>query len=99
MNAKDQRRAEFLLYKEKVQRLSEKTFKKQAIYLKELRGSDWELDHRLSIYDGFQNEVPVEIMSHPCNLEIISKDENRQKSRKSVITFEELIREIADSED
>jgi hypothetical protein len=75
----DTERAKFLLYQEKVRKLSEKNFKSYYVDNKELRGRDFELDHKYSIYEGFRNGVPESIIADLCNLEVIPKTENRSK--------------------
>lgn len=55
-----------------------------------LRSMDWVLDHVYSIYDGFVNEVPLDVICHWTNLELISKSDNSSKGPKSNKTLEEL---------
>lgn len=52
------------------------------------------LDHKYSIHDGFHNDVPIEIISHPYNLQILFCKENLKKNKNSCITLSELIGEI-----
>lgn len=92
----DQKRAEYLLYEEKVRRLSEKNFKADYLKYKELRGKEFELDHKLSIKDGYDQNVPVEIISDSFNLEILPKCMNRMKGKSSTITYNELIELITE---
>lgn len=92
----DQDRAEYLLYEEKVRRLSEKNFRNNYVAYKELRGQDFELDHKLSIKDGFAQDIPIELMSDPLNLEIMPKCVNRMKGKRSSITYNELIELITE---
>lgn len=90
--------AKYLLYEKKVRQLTEKTFRKEWITGKQLRGKGYVLDHRLSISDCYKNQVPVDIAAHHCNLEIITEEENRRKGKQSSITFSELIIEITENE-
>lgn len=98
LSKNDMLRAKFLLYEEKVRKLSDKIFKKEFFEHREFRGNGLELDHKLSIYDGFYQGVPIEIMSDPANLQLIPINENREKSSRSTISFEELINEISERE-
>lgn len=52
------------------------------------------IDHRLSRNDGFINGIPVEVLSHICNLEIITFSANSSKNSKSSISLENLLNEI-----
>ena len=62
----------------------------------ELQGKEhgYELDHKYSIYDGFINNVDPKIIAHYKNLQVVTIEENRQKSKNSSITLEELLSEI-----
>lgn len=51
----------------------------------------FELDHKYSVQDGFENNISPEIMSHISNLQFILKADNIRKGRKSVIMLEELM--------
>lgn len=95
----DQQRAEYLLYNEQVRKLTERTFKREFIDNKNLRGKGWSLDHRLSVKECFLNEVPVEMASHVCNLEMVPTEYNLSKGSKSTITFTELIELVTEYED
>lgn len=55
-----------------------------------LRGKDFHLDHVYSKFDGFNNSVPVEVISHWSNLRIISAKENLSKNRHSDKTLFQL---------
>ena len=48
------------------------------------------LDHIYSIQQGFINKIAPEIISHPCNLRILSWVENSSKNNKCDITIDEL---------
>lgn len=52
------------------------------------------VDHIFSIFDGFKKKVSPKIMSHPCNLQILTAKQNSSKGFKSAITKEELLRRI-----
>jgi hypothetical protein len=93
------RYAMFLLYEKKVRKETEKSFRKVFLQKKHLRGQDWVLDHKMSIFDCFNCQVPVSMAAHVCNLEMIPKEENLRKGRKSTLNFGELIQEITEYEE
>ena len=91
-------RGKFLVYSEMVRAETEKTIRKEHVENLKLRGSEYSLDHRLSIKDCFEADIPVFIAGHECNLEVISKTDNLKKGSKSSITPEELWEEFMDRE-
>ena len=95
----DEERGKFLVYQEKVRKLSEKNFKRYYVDDKNLRGGEYELDHRYSIYEGFKNDVPECIVADLCNLQIIPKSENRKKGSKCSIELDELLEQITENEE
>lgn len=54
------------------------------------RGNEYHLDHKYSIYYGFINNVPPEIIGSKYNLTILSKEENMIKRESCSIEIEEL---------
>lgn len=48
------------------------------------------VDHKLSILDAFNAELPPSITSHPKNLRILESKKNSSKGSKSILTIEEL---------
>jgi hypothetical protein len=52
------------------------------------------VDHKLSILDAWHAKLPLEIVNHPANLQIIEAKKNSSKGSKSSITIEELYRLI-----
>lgn len=54
------------------------------------RYGNYHIDHIYSIKEAFLNDVPVEIVSHPCNLRMITERENKVKNGKSDMSLEEL---------
>ena len=60
----------------------------------ELRGRKcgYDLDHKFSIKDGFNNNINPEIIGHWKNLEIIKAFDNKIKSRGSSISINEIHR-------
>lgn len=88
----------FEAYTFEVRRLTEINFK-QNFYLIEnanLRGKKYDLDHMISIYDGFKQNISVEIISHYKNLRIIPSKDNQVKNKKSCKNYEMLLLEITD---
>lgn len=51
-------------------------------------------DHRYSISDGFKNGISPDIISHPANCKLMVNFENQRKHSKSIITIEELLKDI-----
>lgn len=49
-----------------------------------------EIDHIYSVKDGYDNNVPILLISHPNNLRQISQAENRGKQSNSLVTLEEF---------
>ena len=92
---------EYKKYKEysyKVVKETGKTIRKYGNKIKnlELRGFKfgYEIDHKLSVIQGFKLGVDIKIISHWKNLEIITLQKNRKKLGNSSITLEELLKEI-----
>lgn len=48
------------------------------------------IDHKFSIVSGYNNKVPIAIISHPYNLRLISPEENFKKGAKNIITIDDL---------
>lgn len=93
----DKRRACFLLYSEKVRRETAINIKKYAI--DEFNTGEFEVDHKLSITEAFDCQVPIYMVAHPCNLQRIDKMENKKKGRKSSLSPLELMELINDYDD
>lgn len=56
----------------------------------EIRGFNFQLDHKVSKYFGFVNKIPPRIIGDFNNLEIIPRSNNASKQNKNSITVEEL---------
>jgi hypothetical protein len=54
----------------------------------------YHIDHLFSIKQGFLKNLPVEIISHPCNLHMIHYKENLIKQDSCWITLNELLEKI-----
>lgn len=60
-----------------------------------LRGhKTYHLDHKYSIKQGFINNLPIEIMSHPCNLQMVYYKDNLIKQDNCSITINQLLNNI-----
>lgn len=58
-------------------------------YNKEMR-KGFCIDHMYSVHDGYVNKVPLNIISKPNNLRIVSERENVKKGKRSIISLEDL---------
>jgi len=92
-------RAKFLLYKEKVRKLTEKNFRKYFIDDSEYRGKKYHLDHKVSIKECFLNDILIEYAADPLNLEIVSTEYNLSKGSKCSMTTSELLEQIIERDD
>ena len=83
---------EFSDYSRITRQLTEQNYTKyrNLIDPNQIRSSIFHLDHKYSVFSGFANTVPPEIIAHPYNLEMLSADENLSKHAKCSITLEEL---------
>lgn len=54
----------------------------------------YHLDHKYSIKQGFLNKIPIEIISHPCNLYVMWWQDNMKKQDKCDITLCDLIKDV-----
>ena len=85
----------YMKYNFDVRSLTEKTYEehKNIIDPNNLRSIDYCLDHKYSIYQGFKDCIPVNIMSSVNNLEMLSRLENSRKNYNCSITKEDLFNE------
>ncbi len=58
---------------------------------------EYHIDHIYSIKQGFLNNIPLEIITHPCNLQMIHYKENLIKQDSCWITLESLLLNIINS--
>ena len=81
-------------YKDNVIQLSNQNYKKYYYSInpqKLKRGyNDYHLDHIYSTTDGFKNNVPVEVISNPNNLQMLWCLDNQSKNYKSDVSKIEL---------
>lgn len=54
----------------------------------------YNVDHIVCLLDCFENDLPIDIANHPCNLQIITAKENSRKGTKIVLTVAELLEKI-----
>ncbi len=80
----------FILYKKAIHNLSNRVYRKYKQYINpnNLKRNRYfyHLDHIYSVIDGFENNIPIEIVSNPNNLRLIPAKENHIKFSKSYIT-------------
>jgi hypothetical protein len=72
---------------------SEKSYKEHYHLINKnnnVRGSEYHLDHRYSLYEGFINNVSPKIIGGYKNLEIIEKYKNLSKGKKCSINLNEI---------
>lgn len=50
----------------------------------------YHVDHKLSILDAWNANLPAEVVNHPANLQILEAKKNSSRGSKSIITVEEL---------
>jgi len=53
--------------------------------------TDYHLDHRYSIFQGFRDDVPAKIIGSIDNLEMLQSGQNLSKNKKCSITLKELV--------
>jgi hypothetical protein len=49
-----------------------------------------QIDHKISKHFGFLHQIPPEMISHPCNLDLVLSDENNKKHTSCNLSIEEL---------
>lgn len=62
-----------------------------------LRDTNMHIDHKLSIYEAFHNKSGIiawQYVCHPCNLQIITSEENQIKGPNSCISSQDLFSRI-----
>ncbi len=55
---------------------------------------EYHIDHLFSIKQGFLQNIPIEIITHPCNLQMIYYKDNLKKQDECWITKDELLNNI-----
>jgi hypothetical protein len=90
---------DYRIYERKVRNITNqqkletlKNYDKRAVYHKNKNNKDvYHLDHKVSVYEGFKNNIPPYIIGNISNLEMIPAEKNLRKGRKSSITIDELL--------
>jgi hypothetical protein len=93
--------SDFKKYSKSVRNLTRKNYLKYNEFInpenlkRVTNGNDgYQLDHKFSVFEGFINNIEVDIISHPSNLELILWSDNIRKSRHSSILIEDLTNNI-----
>lgn len=77
-----------------VRRLSMRNYKKFKEIINpnnlQIKKGEYNLDHKLSILDGFLQNISSKLVSHPYNLQVIKEIDNLKKGYKSSISKTEL---------
>jgi hypothetical protein len=83
----------YIGYRDRVRKLTEENFQKNFINIKnaKLRGKNWDLDHKISIYYGFKNSLPEDHISHIRNLEMLPSKNNYKKGSNCSLSYDELL--------
>lgn len=86
-------------YVNAVRKLTNENYRKYFYEIKNAKDRSREnhLDHKISIYFGFENNLPVEIIAHHCNLEVIPSSLNESKHTANSIRPNELYESIITS--
>ena len=83
------------IYRDRVHKLTYHTYNKYKEQINPLglvRGTNtYHLDHKFSIKEGFENNIPIHIIASIHNLEILKAKDNWNKTRKCSITLEDLL--------
>lgn len=97
INLQKSDRKSFDVYLNNVRKLTNKYYKK---YTKIINSNnynrsvyEYHLDHKISIFSGFKNNIDYRIISSPYNLQMISAKDNLEKSINSDISVSTLINE------
>ena len=95
LNLDDEELSKIENYKKQVRVLTAKNYKihKNTINPKNLKISktEYHLDHKYSIYEGFKNNVDYRVISAKENLDVIPMKENLSKQHNCSISLDELI--------
>jgi len=87
---------DYELYKFLVCRETEKEYRKMNIDFglrkSRIHPDSYELDHKFSIFNGFKQNIPYQMISSKHNLALIPWEENAKKGRNNSLDVEELYR-------
>lgn len=81
-------------YQKSVWRYTNKSYReeKQLLDPNNIRSTDWHVDHKFSISEGYRNNVAPEIIGHIANLRMLDRHTNCAiKGSKCSITLNELL--------
>ena len=86
------------IYYHKVWVATERVYKKYKFIINPnnvKRGiNTYHLDHNISIKHGFLNNIPIYMIAHPCNLQMLTSSANTKKQGNSWQTEDELFEKI-----
>jgi hypothetical protein len=88
-----EQKSDWELYREQVLNHTYKSWQHHQDKINPLgleRGSEYELDHKFSITEGFKQGVDPAVIGHFSNLKLIPKSDNRSKRIRCSITLEDL---------
>lgn len=92
------KQSEFKKYYNEVRNITSKNLRKYKHLFNNLDNigkcgekGKFQVDHIYSIKNGFINNITPHLIGHPCNLRVISWEENLKKSNNCEITLDELI--------
>lgn len=95
LNYSDEEIIKFEKYKKQVRALTAKTYRmhKSVINPNNLTNnrSNFHIDHKYSIYEGFKNNVDVRVISSKENLQMLSSLDNLKKQTNCSISLDELL--------
>jgi hypothetical protein len=92
---------DFIHYCDLVKNLSNQNYGKYYDYINPTnikRSNDYHLDHIYSKKYGFDNNIPIWIICHPCNLQMLHYSENCSKGSDCHHSLDELMNKIKDFE-
>jgi hypothetical protein len=80
-------------YRNKVDTITYRNFRKyrDIIDPENKHGVDYHIDHKFSVKQGYQKNIPPEVIGNIYNLQILPAEENKAKNFRSSISLEELL--------
>jgi len=79
---------EYRHYARKVRKAAQIWAKEQGYNLGQ---QTYHVDHKLSILDAWNANLPINVVNHTANLQILEANKNSSKGSKSIISVEELL--------
>lgn len=77
-------------YRRRVYYWTEKNDLTQLEHCEKRGRTNYHLDHKYSIMEGFNNDVPPKVIGHIANLEFLPHEVNESKGTKCSVTLEKL---------